>query len=560
MGIRKTAILLAAVMLSAYAPAWAVEAYDTRIEQAFVNMPEIEAVVYAADGAENDVSAALDGMKLETVQIEPASALPTDYYFILDISGSINKKAFDGIKAGLKEWRGRIGTQDSFTLITFGDEIRIVLNGEESGRVAAGRIDGLEASDKKTRLFDGMSEAVKLASMNKNAGRRLLLLLTDGRDFSEGGSTTKNEIDKLLNKADVPLYAFGIGSSKENLDSLGEMARGNGGDYYNASKDAVSAMNIAFANISSAKVMRFSTGSNIADGTEKRLEISCGGSTDEVSVRADRWIADMQAPTVEKVEFADDMSVMIQFSEPVTGADVISSFTLLGKNHKPMEIPSVSYDDAANTAILHLAKAVPNGEYKLNITGVQDVSMEKNPLEQTEYALEMTDGKTEILGLPTVWFVVIAIAAAALIITAIVIAAKRKRKKLEEKKKPPIVTPPVWSGKRVTLTITGQNGLRRTATVLIGESGFIIGRSAAQNSGIDLNIEDDMYISRRQCRLAYRDGEMIISNLSETNITKLNGKPIPVGGCRLADGDDIEIGQTRIVASIDWGCNEMALS
>ena len=186
--------------------------------------------------------------------------------------------------------------------------------------------------------------------------------------------------------------------------------------------------------------------------------------------------------------------------------------------------------------------------------------MEKNPLEQTEYALEMTDGKTEILGLPTVWFVVIAIAAAALIITAIVIAAKRKRKKLEEKKKPPIVTPPVWSGKRVTLTITGQNGLRRTATVLIGESGFIIGRSAAQNSGIDLNIEDDMYISRRQCRLAYRDGEMIISNLSETNITKLNGKPIPAGGYRLADGDDIEIGQTRIVVSIDWGCNEMALS
>ena len=53
--------------------------------------------------------------------------------------------------------------------------------------------------------------------MNKNAGRRLLLLLTDGRDFSEGGSTTKNEIDKLLNKADVPLYAFGIGSSKETL-------------------------------------------------------------------------------------------------------------------------------------------------------------------------------------------------------------------------------------------------------------------------------------------------------------------------------------------------------
>ncbi len=31
MGIRKTAILLAAVMLSAYAPAWAAEAYDTRI-------------------------------------------------------------------------------------------------------------------------------------------------------------------------------------------------------------------------------------------------------------------------------------------------------------------------------------------------------------------------------------------------------------------------------------------------------------------------------------------------------------------------------------------------
>lgn len=43
-----------------------------------------------------------------------------------------------------------------------------------------------------------------------------------------------------------------------------------------------------------------------------------------------------------------------------------------------MEISSVSYDDAANTAILHFAKAVPNGEYKLNITGVQDVSMEKS--------------------------------------------------------------------------------------------------------------------------------------------------------------------------------------
>lgn len=559
MGIKKAAIFPVAAALSVNVQAWAAGASNTRIEQALVNMPEIEAVVYSASSGTDDVSAALNGMKLEVMQIEPATVFPTYYYFILDISGSIDKTSFEGIKAGLKEWRGKIGTQDRFTLITFGDEINTVLNGKESSKIAETRIDGLKASDKKTRLFYGMSEAVKLASMNKNAGRRLLLLLTDGRDFSEGGSTTKNEIGKLLNKADIPLYAFGIGSSKENLDSLGEMARGNGGDYYNASKDAAAAMNIAFADISSAKVMRFSTGSNIADGTEKRLEISCGGSTDEVIVRADRWIADMQAPTVEKVEFADDMSLIIQFSEPVTGADVISNFTLLGKNHKPMEISSVYYDDAANTAVLHLAKAVPNGEYKLNITGVQDASMEKNPFEQTEYALDMTDGKTEILGLPTVWFAVIAIAAAALIITAIVITVKRKRKKIE-KKKEPIVTPPVWSEKRVTLTINGQNGLRRTVTALIGESGYTIGRSAAQNTGIDLNIEDDMYISRRQCRLVYRDGEIVISNLSATNATKLNGKPIPAGGYRLADGDDIEIGQTKIVASIDWGCNEMALS
>ena len=559
MGIKKTAIFLVAAALSVNVQAWAAGASDTRIEQALVNMPEIEAVVYSAGGAEDDISAALDGMKLEVMQIEPASALPADYYFILDISGSIDKRSFEGIKAGLKAWRGRIGAQDSFTLITFGDEVNTVLNGEEGGKLAAARIDGLKATDKKTRLFDGISAAVRMASANQNASRKLLLLLTDGRDFSEGGGTTKNEIDKLLNKAGIPLYAFGVGSSKENLDSLGEMARGNGGGYYKASRDAVSAMNIAFADISSAKVMRFSTGSNIADGTEKRLEISCGGSTDEVIVRADRWIADMQAPTVEKVEFADDMSLIIQFSEPVTGADIIANFTLLDKKGKQAEITGALYDGAESTTLLYLAKAVPNGEYRLNIAGVQDVSMEKNPLEQKEYPLEMTEGKTEILGVPTVWFAVIAIAAAALIITAIVITVKRKRKKIE-KKKEPIVTPPIWSGKRVTLTINGQNGLRRTVTALIGESGYTIGRSAARNSGIDLNIEDDMYISRRQCRLVYRDGEILISNLSATNATKLNGKPIPAGGYRLAGGDDIEIGQTKIVVSMALGRDELALS
>lgn len=50
MGIRKTAILLAAVMRQ-LCSGMGRRGYDTRIEQAFVNMPEIEAVVYAADGA-----------------------------------------------------------------------------------------------------------------------------------------------------------------------------------------------------------------------------------------------------------------------------------------------------------------------------------------------------------------------------------------------------------------------------------------------------------------------------------------------------------------------------
>lgn len=555
MGIRKAAILSAAMMLTACLPGWAAGAPDTRIEQALVNLPEIEAVVYAAGDGADDISAALDGRELEVVIAEPAKALPTDYYFMLDVSGSINKKTFDGIKAGLNEWREKLAAQDRLMLITFGSEVKTVLSGEESDKAAAEIIDGLRAADKKTRLFDGMSEAVRLAAANRGESRRLLVLITDGKDISEGGSTTRNEIDKLLGEAGIPLYAIGLGSSKASLDALGEMARGNGGSYYKAS-DTAAAMNTAFSDIASARVIRMSTGSNIADGAEKRLRISCGGSADEITVRADRWIKDTQAPTVESAEFTDDKSVTILFSEPVSGAEAAESFALFGKNGRQVEITGAYYDAAANTAVLRLAKAAPNGEYTLNIAGIRDVSMEENSIEQTECTLKMTEGKTRIFGLPIAWAVVMAIAAAALTAAAIVVSSKRRKRNGRK----PKIEPPQGLV-RAGLRIIAQDGSQRDVTAYIGANGYTIGRSSAQSPGIDLNIENDMYISRRQCRLVYENGTAFVLNLSDTNATKLNGRPISAGEYRLTEGDDIEIGQTRIIVkSIGRGYDEPTMS
>lgn len=563
MEIKRKAILFTVLLLLTVIPAQALGSANIRIEQAYASMPQIEAVVFADGCTEENITAALDGTAIEVTQITDVSAYPTDYYFVLDISGSIDKKDFESIKAGLKEWQEKLGVRDRLMLVTFGSEVNTVLNGKESSRSAAAKIDELKASDKKTRLFDGVSEALKIAEADReqSENRRILLLITDGRDFSDGGSTTKNEINKLLDKSKLPLYAFGLGKNKDSLDVLGEMARSNNGGYYAASGDVAAVMSGAFKEINNAKLIRLDTGSNIADGKDKRLELKCGGAAAEMTIRTDKWIADTLPPVAESAKFNGDTSVSIQFSEPVSGADNAANFTLLDKNGQIVGITGASYDEGTHTAVLSLAKALPNGKYTLGIIHVQDVSMERNPLAKSEYALEMTEGRTVILGISAIWFYLI-LAAAVISIAAAIIAAAAKRERLRNASEDNILPENVPGmnnkrnvvinnkGRYIRLIIIDKGGAQSAVQAFVNTAGCIIGRSSGQEAGADINIVGDGFISRRQCRLIYRDGAVLISNLSDTNITRLNGRAIPSGEYRLENGDHIEIGQTRIVVSM----------
>jgi len=568
------ALLLALMCLTALcAPALAEDYEQFHAESVSVAMPDLSVFFYPldADGAVSrecpdpaHITAALGGEPLEVLACEPYNTC-TAYFFLLDISGSVSDADFKAVKESLCRWVDEMHGEDAFVLITFGEEVTVVLDGSESTDAAQTAINALDNSDGITRFYDGAAKAVNLSeTLSGLPERHVALVITDGKDVSEAGSTTVNELSSKLNAASLPLYAVGLGSNKTYLDALGELARTSGGSLYKMDrKNSPELFSNIFYHLNSGYRLTLKAANNIVDQKEKLLTIRYDGEAAQVgmsiNVTMNAWQPDTAAPTVKSIRQDGEKNLLVTFSEDVIGADNAANYTLRDRSDADaaqIPIASVSYDANAHEANILLAEPLYAGEHALIIKNITDRSMEQNPMdseaagivfEATGRTREEAKVEEQRESVPTVLIAVVAILVVAVIVIICILASRKKKQQaqaevigvLPEDQEQVIVRP--VTGRQVNIRLMEASGTERRITASIATS-YVVGRS---EGCCDLVIKDSQ-LSRQHFRLYIHEYNLFIEDMGSTNGTLVNSMPINAPRV-LGYHDIVEAGNTRFL-------------
>ncbi|MDO5112233.1 MAG: FHA domain-containing protein [Clostridia bacterium] len=546
------------------------------IEQCDIVLPQVDVYFYPLDAqdqiaadfqpAPSQLAGVLGDRPLAAQSVAPYTG-GTTFYFLLDISGSIPGAVFSAIQTGLCDWIDRMNGQDKLVLLTFGDEVKQVLSGGEASQDAKDAIMALRAKDSHTNFFNAMDAALRLAQ-NDAATRHTAVVLTDGKDVSDGGSATRGELLSALTSAELPLYALGIGANKAYLDALGELARAADGRYYaidaNTGADVMAALN---DRLGGCWLASFQADSNIADGAQQQLILKLqdgSGLSASRTVQVKDWTPDTEPPRISGMEIVGERSMRISFSEAVSGADLAQNFSIWTFAEKtgddgnvyteaaaPFTITDIVYDGNLHTTTLTFMEPLYGGDYAASITNIADISAERNPLAQTQLDMPGLDGPArpaEPDKLPF-WLLLSIIAAALFALALLIFLVIRKKRRAQGGG---AVTP---AGKesggkiiiedtsciRISLHIMDRNGVSRDLCISVGAS-YVVGRS---KEACDLVILDK-YLSRRHFELFCQDGHLFIRDLGSRSSTIVNG--IPIQSPRpLSSGDTITAGETKFV-------------
>lgn len=551
---------------------------ERRIEQVYLNLPEV--YVYGEGYSAQEVEAGeayLSQDKLELLSVQPFSQRGEGitYYVLLDISGSIPGSYFSAIKEGIQSLQDNLGAQDRMVLCTFGEEVKLAADGNQTSQELAGILAELRNKDQETLLFEGIDQVTSLAEQTRgtNSRRQVLIVVSDGEDFATGKKMAQEALASLKDKG-LPVYAACIrDTDKANINSFGEFSRTSGGKMvtFSAAEGTGVLTGIA-ADLQDDLCAEYRAESNVVSNKEENFSFQF--ADDSVLSRAVmnvHWIPDNEAPYLISGEAIGTQQIRLLFSEPMTGLAGAANYvvTLDGQE---IGVTGVAYDEEDETKItLTLAEPVQNGIYKITGANLTDASMEKNPLEGS---LQVTIKGVEPPSNPEppkppkfdgpnyaglIFLLVLAVIV--LIIVVVVVNKKKKDKEnaqegsggnsgssdssvvlQDEAFRSRVVLPP---GQKLPLNVViAARGRRPEKTVWELGSSLIVGRSSI----CDIAVED-IEMSRQHFCLEREGGNVFISDLGSTNGTSVNGIRI-MNKRLLAPGELIEAGSMKF--TIRW--------
>jgi Ca-activated chloride channel homolog len=183
------------------------------------------------DITRDDVIVVEDGVeqKVETFQ---EAVSPVSIVVALDSSGSMKKDAA-GAQAAARAFVQALRPEDRLALMTFADRIWFA---HDLTTERAWALDAIDQYTVKggTALYDAVAGA--LIRLKRESGRRVVVLVTDGRDENNAGTgpgSTRPLADvlELLHESDATVFAIGLGA-KADTQVLQELAAKSGGEAY----------------------------------------------------------------------------------------------------------------------------------------------------------------------------------------------------------------------------------------------------------------------------------------------------------------------------------------
>ncbi len=206
---------------------------------------------------------------------------------VFDSSLTMKGEKLETAKAAAIKFIDSLEAGDMVTVITFNDEVKILKDFTEDHSAIKEAIKSIKAKG-GTALYDAIYRASK--KMKNFDGRRIMILLSDGRDESSSGLTPgslhtfEEAIDKAL-KNEVMIYSIGVGkklhkemdfyyqrSVKEVLEQL---AKDTGGLFFPAKKIGAlkKAYEMIIEELRHHYSMAYSPLNKARDGSWRKIEV-----------------------------------------------------------------------------------------------------------------------------------------------------------------------------------------------------------------------------------------------------------------------------------------------
>lgn len=233
---------------------------------------------------EGDVRLELGGQSL-SAQMQSAGSAGIGYVFVVDVSASLSADQFASVQEALKNWVGRMGSEDMAAIITFGETVTVVTDFTDNQNTLAAVINGLSASESGTALYSGAAKAVDIA--NRRSAelplQRAVVILSDGMNDSND-ATSLSAVETKAVEAGISLYVAGVkgDDNASQLAELGELTGATGGRIVTADRDALAeSLDSLSGYIGDGFMLSAEIPSELADGSEKGLilTVSHGGIT-----------------------------------------------------------------------------------------------------------------------------------------------------------------------------------------------------------------------------------------------------------------------------------------
>jgi VWFA-related protein len=179
----------------------------------------------------DDLVVVEDGVEQAVEAFQEALA-PVSIVMVLDSSGSMRKDAA-ALQEAARSFVGAVRPQDSLGVMMFADRPILVHDLTTERDVSLEAIAQYQAVG-GTALYDALAES--LERLKRVEGRRVVVVMTDGRDENNPGTApgsvrTLDQVLGTLKEADATVYAIGLGP-KVDRGPLETVAKESGGEAY----------------------------------------------------------------------------------------------------------------------------------------------------------------------------------------------------------------------------------------------------------------------------------------------------------------------------------------
>ena len=521
------------------------------------------------------ITGMLDEDILEPMDIVPAENLSTIYYVLLDRSSSIKKTSLEAGKKFIQLLADARREQDTLVLVTFDESVDILLDGSESRTEIQETINSLSTQGSMTKFYDALARVWNHSEHvnTQKIQRKVAIILSDGIDVGNS-NVTFSEVADQINENGITMYGIDLSKNQSHTDvkeQMGVLVRATGGAVYSLDTETPeNTFDMLMKELSMCYAISYKAKSNLIWQGTRQLTVTITSDnsilSETIEVSARLWKPDPVPPEIEEIYYSKTTdTIHITFSEPVEGADELTNYDIVSEDGEHFSDISVRYSDSQREAIdIQFAASPVNGNYHFSLSNIYDISMEKNPLNLSQYQLQIKDGRFSESGRLALIFggasaiLVIAILLAYLLLGKNKNITEEKREEemgmeteaIEDKK----IDGPAGSAEieksekisgysiesvNVELEIYEKKRLLRITEISVGD-GFCLGRSE-----ICEMIFEDEKISRQHAMLECENGSLFITDLDSSNGTMVNGIKI-LTRYPLKPNDIITIGITNI--------------